>query len=592
MKKAIYFLSSLLLCCSGLCGCSDDADEAVAATMPPKLISIIPKAGASGTAAVISGLYFSENPSENTVTINGKAAEVTASSNNRIVITLPDNPDGTYSIKVGVNGRETEGLKFTYAPGYLPELSVLQCMPSMAYVGDEIKIIGQCFSTVAAENKVTINGAEAVVKEASETMLTIVVPENAEGTYPVSVTVGGKTATGSAFTYGHLVRLTAVSVTPDKGKAGNEVVITGEGFGATPADNKVTINGVEAKVKSVAQTSMTIVVPENPAGTYPVVITVDDKTVDNLQFTYVDDPWSVTTIAGDGTASIAAGKGLSAAIAAPQGIAMAADGSLWICSQTKKALLRMDKDLNVSVVSVKGANLDAPWGCAFGNDGKLYMASKANHQVLRVAADGAATQMLSADDWKGPMGVASDADGAIYVSDRDAKKIRKIATDGKITDYDMSDCKQGPCATVVDSKGRIYAVNGADYKVFMFEPDGTRSVILGTGAKPTADTWTDGEPGKPLTASMGQSFGITIASDGTMYICDLLAFVVRAVTPDANGDYANGTVRTIAGVPFTGGKLDGVGTVATFKSLGGIVAYGDKLYVADNGNNLIRVISK
>lgn len=591
MKKVLYFLP-LLLCSVWLCGCSDDDDDVVSVN-PPKLISIIPKAGSTGGTAIISGVYFSENIADNEVSINGAKAEITAAAHNRLVITLPDNPEGSYKVKVSVRGQSVEGLSFRYAPApAAPELAVLQLMPSSAYVGDRIKVIGQCFSTVAAENKVTINGVEAEVVEATATILTIVVPDTEEGSYPVKVTVGDKTAEGPAFTYLHVVKLTTASMTPESGKPGQEIVITGEGFGEKPEDNAVTINGVAADVTDVTPTTLTIIAPENPGGTYPVVVTVGDSTVDNLQFTYVEEGYMVTTIAGSGAAATTDGQGLAAAIRSPQGIAFAPDGSLWIAEQNGHKIRRMDAALNVTTVDVTGATLNAPWGCTFDNSGAYVVACKGNNSVLKIAQDGAATPITSTEAYKGPMGVTYDAAGNLYVSERDAKLIRKIAPDGTATTIAIG-TKQGPCAAAVDAKGRIYVVNGADYKVFMIDVDGSVKTLFGDGVKPTADTWSDGEPGDPSSATMGQSFCITIASDGNMYITDLLAFVVRRLTPDAAGDYTKGTLETIAGIPFTKGKADGSVKSATFAALGSVAVGADgKIYVADNGNNLIRVISK
>lgn len=593
MKKTLYILAALLLCCAGFTGCSDDDDSTTAGMSRLKLISVIPKAASSGETAIISGNGFATDPAQNEVTINGKKAEVVSATADRLVITLPDNPDGTYAVTVKTGGKEVEGLHITYAPGRVKELAVLQCMPSYAYAGEQIKIIGQCFSEVAAENKVSINGAEAQVTEATSTMLTIVVPDTQEGTYPVKVTVGDKTASGSSFTYAHVVRLTTATIEPASGKPGTEILLTGEGFGKTPADNHVTINGKEAEVKSVTPTELTIIAPENPEGSYPVVVTVDGVTVDNQVFKYVSDPLFVKTIAGSGAAATTDGTGTAAAIRSPQGIALASDGALWICQQNGNALRRMTiPGYDVTTVTVSQA-LSAPWCCAFGPDGNLVLANKANHTVYKVAADGTARQILTAADWKGPMGVAFDKAGNLYIADRDAKLIRKISPSGeKLKDFSMSDCKQGPCAVTVDAKGNIYAVNGGDYKVFMFDAEGARSVLFGDGVKPTAATWSDGEPGNPSSATMGQSFGITIGSDGKIYLTDLLAFVVRTITPDANGDFTKGTVKTIAGIPFTKGKADGQSESATFAALGTAVEKDGLIYVADNGNNLIRLISK
>lgn len=131
-------------------------------TISSKLISIIPKAGSTGGTAIISGVHFSETAIDNEVFINGVQAEIIDATQNRLVIALPNNPEGTYSIKVSVKGEVVEGLKFTYAtPQAPPELAVLQVMPSSAYAGDLVTLIGQCFSTVVSENQVTINGVTA-----------------------------------------------------------------------------------------------------------------------------------------------------------------------------------------------------------------------------------------------------------------------------------------------------------------------------------------------------------------------------------------------------------------------------------------------
>ena len=211
MKNSIFILS-ILFCCNLFCGCSE-SDSSDSRQLPPKLISIIPKAGSTGGTAIISGVYFSETITDNEVFINGVRAEITDATQNRLVITLPDNPEGTYSIKVSVKGETVEGLKFTYAtPQAPPELTVLQVMPSSAYAGDLVTLIGQSFSSVVSENQVTINGAVAEVKEATSSQLKIIIPDTEEGSYPIRVKVGTKEAESPLFTYLHTVTLTTSSL--------------------------------------------------------------------------------------------------------------------------------------------------------------------------------------------------------------------------------------------------------------------------------------------------------------------------------------------------------------------------------------------
>ena len=592
MKNSILILS-ILFCCNLLCGCSD-SDETDSRQFPPKLISIIPKAGSTGGTAIISGVYFSETVTDNKVFINGVQAEISDATNNRLVITLPDNPNGEYTVKVSVKEQTVEGLKITYATAPAPpELTVLQVMPSSAYAGDEVLLIGQCFSSSVDENEVTINGVKAEVKEVvSPSQLRIIIPDTQEGTYPIRVKVGNKEANSPLFTYLHIITLTTTSLTPITGNPGDEVVLTGEGFGSKPSDVKVTVNGKEAEVKEVTPGTLTIVMPENEPGRYPVVVTTEEKTVDNLSFTYLDKTtYTVATVAGSGTAGSANGTGAAASFKFPETLSLAPDGSIWIVERNN-AVRRMDKDFNVTTVA-SGASFKSSYSGAFDKNGNLYVANKDLKNIVKVTANGTTTVFTCQTTFSAPMGIAFDNDNCLYVADRDAKKIFKLTIDGELRmTYDMSDEKQGPCAIAVDKKGRVLAANGASFKLFMFETDGTKRTIFGNGIKPVAETYSDGEPGDLSKATMGIVFGsLSFDDSGTLYFGDWNCHTIRSLTPDANGDYSEGTLKTIAGLPLKPGKTDGAGQNATFKNPAGLLVNGNIIYVADEQNNLIRSIT-
>ncbi len=81
--------------------------------------SISPTSGHEGTEIVITGENFSPVPSENTVTINGKQATVTAATEMELTVTAPANEIGSYKVMVTVNGKTVEGPEFEYVK---PEL--------------------------------------------------------------------------------------------------------------------------------------------------------------------------------------------------------------------------------------------------------------------------------------------------------------------------------------------------------------------------------------------------------------------------------------------------------------------------------------
>lgn len=590
MKNSILILS-ILFCCNLFCGCSD-SDETGARQLPPKLISIIPKAGSAGGTAIISGVYFSDVITENEVFINGIQAEISDATHNRLVIALPDNPVGIYSIKVTVKGETAEGLKFTYAsPQAPPELTVLQVMPSSAYAGDMVTLIGQCFSTTATENLVTINGVVAEVKEATASQLRIIIPDTEEGSYPICVKTGDKEVKSPLFTYLHTVTLTTASIAPARGKAGDEVTLTGEGFGNTVEENIVSVNGKQAVVKSVTATTLTFIMPENPAGTYPVKVSVADKTVENQSFTYEDFSYTVETVAGNSATTSTDGKGTAASFKFPQGLALAPNGDIWIAERGNNVIRKMDRAYNVSTVAKSGTvTFNAPWQGNFDASGSYYVANKALNNIIKVTQDGVCSVFSTGITFRSPMSVIFDANDNMYVADRDNKAVKKIASDGTVTSYDMSSLKAGPNCMAVDKKGRIFVGTGGTYQLHMFDTDGTLKTVFGAGVAHTAATYSDGEPNDLSKATMGATFGIAFGADEVLYIADYTLHTIRTLTPNADGDYMKGTLKTIAGIPGTKGKIDGPALTATFNGPASVLVT-DKIYIADEQNHLIRSIT-
>ena len=80
----------------------------------------------------------------------------------------------------------------------VPVLTVTAISPTSAPVGSTVVITGTAFSATPASNSVAFGTAAATVSAATTTSLTVVVPVNAGS--PVTVTTGGVTATGPAFT--------------------------------------------------------------------------------------------------------------------------------------------------------------------------------------------------------------------------------------------------------------------------------------------------------------------------------------------------------------------------------------------------------
>jgi sugar lactone lactonase YvrE len=84
-----------------------------------------------------------------------------------------------------------------------------------------------------------------------------------------------------------LVPPTVSSIDPQSGMPGMEVKITGTGFGVEVDKVSVTINGVPAVVKSVTETQIVVIIPED-AGSGPIKITVNGVTLTGPTFAFQD----------------------------------------------------------------------------------------------------------------------------------------------------------------------------------------------------------------------------------------------------------------------------------------------------------------
>ncbi|WP_103068208.1 IPT/TIG domain-containing protein [Aquimarina sediminis] len=163
-------------------------------------------------------------------------------------------------------------------------LTIKSIAPESGIIGTSVIISGTNFSTTPKGNLVTFNGVTAAVTASTINSITAIVPVNAVSGN-VNVTVNNEEAPGPVFNV-TLPPPTITSVTPDRGAAGKEIVITGTNFSTIIEENIVVINGVEAVISQVTATSITTSVPTDAAeGVSAIVVTVQGVTVTGPDFT-------------------------------------------------------------------------------------------------------------------------------------------------------------------------------------------------------------------------------------------------------------------------------------------------------------------
>lgn len=606
MKRIILILQMALLLV-GAASCSDsDTGNGLAAE--PELISIIPISGASGCTAIISGVNFAAEQSANKVLLDGQEAQVVSSSKNRIQIVTPEHADGKVDVKVSVNGKEVSGLDFTYVTLADPEIKITALRPSFGFVGDNVTIIGENFSDELADMSVTFDGVKANILTTSSSALSVTAPEHARGRVTVEVKNGAKTAVAE-FTY---VELMVEKSTPSEGGAGTIVTIYGEGFSEELANNVVMVGDQVLTVTEATATTLKVEMPALGTGTYTFTVKVGERVCTGGSFT-VAPLWYVETVAGSvqGTKD---GIGKEAKLEIVQHLAMGPDGKVWFTSRgagNTNSIRTLDpKTWEVkTVIGTDKALINNThlWGSTFDSKGNYYATGKAAGKVFKIAAGTNEISVLQLPAHKltsNPMCVLTDAQDNLYLLNRDAGTEAKPSY---ISVYDKNLVLKHDWPVKLfaehmawnkDKTKLFIGTTGVPFGIFEFDPaTGEMKKIAGTDNKPTsAANTTDGEPGNPLTATIGQVEGIAVDAEGNLWFSDVTTATVRVLVPGEGGDYTKGTVKTRAGMNFVPKYpgVDGLGTNAGLKYPCGLLPMPDgSMLLADGtGFTIRRIYSK
>lgn len=399
-----------------------------------------------------------------------------------------------------------------------------------------------------------------------------------------------------------------VSIQPDRGSEETVVTISGRRFSGSLAENKVKINGVEAVVIEAADNLLKFIVPEN-AGTGTVTVTVNGLTSEGPVFNYIERTYEyiVSTFAGS-TSGLANGVGTSAKFTNPGGIAIDKFGNIIVCDRTNHSIRKITPTGVVTTLAGNGTagfadgnpgQFKFPWQCAVDNDGNIIIADKDNDRIRKVSPSGVVSTIAgsgtrgfldgSSANFNNPLGVAVDSDNNIYIADRNNHRIRKITSAGVVSTFagdGTTAIFNMPVALTIDKNNNLFVADLNNYRIKKITPAGVITTIAGNGQKGYAD----GTPNKPLTAQLGDVYGLTIDAKGNIFFTDATNARIRMITPGQGGNYETATLSTIAGTG-TAGKTDGVGTNATFNNPYDIAVDAQgAIYVAEASNHLIRKI--
>ncbi|MGA1238741.1 MAG: pentapeptide repeat-containing protein, partial [Limisphaerales bacterium] len=192
-----------------------------------------------------------------------------------------------------------------------------------------------------------------------------------------------------------------------------------------------------------------------------------------------------------------------------------------------------------------------------------------------------------------PAGVTSDRSGNIYYVDQGDNSVRMVDFQGRGRlvaggtgfgfvngDGEVAQFAQ-PSGLAVGRDGTLYVADTYNHCVRVISPGGVVSTLAGYGQAGYRD-------GRGSAAWFHTPAAIALAPDGALYVADTYNHRIRRVTLE-------GVVTTVAGSGVMGLDESGeaVGAlVASFNRPAGVAvsAAGD-IYIADTGNNRIRMVS-
>lgn len=217
---------------------------------PPIIESFSPTTGIAGTKVTIRGRNLGYN-SPSAVSFGGVPATLYRFEDTLIQAIVGDGASGDVVVTTSYGSDTAHGFTF------VPPPTITAFSPASGGTGMMITITGTDLTGATAVNIGETPAASFTV--VSPTTVTAYVGGGSSGAVTITTPAGTDTIDGFTFNYVPSPVITAFS--PEKGKAGITVTLTGNNFNTTPAGNIVYFGATRATVLTASATQLTVKVP-------------------------------------------------------------------------------------------------------------------------------------------------------------------------------------------------------------------------------------------------------------------------------------------------------------------------------------------
>jgi sugar lactone lactonase YvrE len=329
----------------------------------------------------------------------------------------------------------------------------------------------------------------------------------------------------------------------------------------------------------------------------------------------IDPSGNVSTVAGDGNGGYVDGPAATAEFNNPQGVAVDAQGNLYVGDTANNRIREIDTTGNVTTLAGNGtggyadgtggangtAEFYSPYGLATDASGNLWVADNNNGVIRSVSPNGDVTTVVGSHarigDQDGaantaglstPIALAFDSQGDLFFTES-ASVVRKVDTSGTVStlggngnggyfdgthDHDGSAEFYFPYATAFDSQGNLYVADQGNNSVRKIDPLGTTTTPINHTAN---------GPGGALIP-LGQPSGIAVDAQDNVYVSDSDQSTILKMDTAGN-------VSVLAGGNSSSHFADGQGAAAGFYYPSGLAVDGaGNVLVVDSFNCAIRKV--